>query len=135
MNGRRIGRPARLALALLGGMATMLAAGCATPAPPQPGPIQRALIGKTKQDLLACAGVPQREATVEGVTVLTYYRRASPLEHYFSAARGSVPCPRRGCEATVELKEDRVASVTYQAVPEALDGCEECDEIFAPCLP
>lgn len=133
MNGWRIGGPARLAL--LGGMATMAAAGCTTPASPQPGPIERALIGKTKQELLACAGAPQSETAVEGTTVLTFYQRASPLEHYFSAARSGIACPRRGCEARLTLKDDRVVSVQFQAVPEALDGCEECDEIFARCRP
>jgi len=122
-------------MAFLGGTAVMLAAGCATPAPPQPGPIQRALIGKIKQELLACAGAPQSETAVEGGTVLTYYQRASPLEHYFSAARSGVACPRRGCEARLTLKDDRVVSVQFQAVPEALDGCEECGEIFARCRP
>lgn len=113
--------------------AMALAAGCATP--PGPSPVQSALIGKSKQELLDCAGEPQSETTVEGRTVLTYYRRASPLEHYFSAARSGIACPRRGCEARVTLEDDRVVSAQYQAVPEALDGCEECDEIFAKCLP
>jgi hypothetical protein len=68
------------------------------------------------------------------VATLIYYKRASQLEHFFSATRSSVPCPRRGCEATETLKDGRVTSVQYRAEPEALDGCEACDEIFTACV-
>lgn len=108
--------------------------GCQPAPKAEPSTTQAGLIGKTKQEILACAGAPTSETTSNDMTALTYYKRASPLEHFFSATRSSIACPRRGCEATVTLKDGRVTSVQYRAEPEALDGCETCDAIFADCL-
>ncbi|MBM4134180.1 MAG: hypothetical protein FJ245_10460 [Nitrospira sp.] len=108
--------------------------GCQPVPKAEPSATQTGLIGKTKQEILTCAGAPTHETTAGDAATLIYYKRASALEHFFSAARSSVACPRRGCEATVTLKDDRVTSVQYRAVPEALNGCEACDEIFADCL-
>jgi len=108
--------------------------GCQPTPKAEPSAIQAGLIGKTQQELLACAGAPESETIAGDMTTLTYYKRASPLEHFFSATRSRVPCPRRGCEATVTLKDGRVTSVQYRAEPAALDGCEACDAMFADCL-
>jgi hypothetical protein len=54
--------------------------GCAAPQPLEPSPIGKALLGKSQQELVACAGNPLRETkTVEG-TVLSYYKEAPMLE-------------------------------------------------------
>jgi hypothetical protein len=134
-NDRPSLRPAMSAGRLLAGAAGLLMMlGCQPVPKAEPSATQAGLIGKTKQELLTCAGAPTHETTAGDAATLIYYKRASPLEHFFSATRSSVACPRRGCEATVTLKDDRVTSVQYRAEPEALDGCEECDEIFADCL-
>ncbi|MDE3017452.1 MAG: hypothetical protein KGO52_09900 [Nitrospirota bacterium] len=119
---------------LAGAAGLLMVLGCQPVPKAEPSTTQAGLIGKTKQELLACAGAPTHETIADTMATLTYYKRASPLEHFFSATRSGVACPRRGCEATVTLKDDRVMSVQYRAEPEALDGCETCDAIFADCL-
>lgn len=119
---------------LVGAACLLFVLGCQPVPKAEPSAVQAGLIGKTKQDILACAGAPTHETTADDAATLTYYKRASPLEHFFSATRSSVACPRRGCEATVTLKDGRVTSVQYRAEPEALDGCEACDAIFADCV-
>ena len=92
------------------------------------------LKGKTKQELLACAGAPRRESTSEGLTVMVYQHGAEPVELSVPSAKSSgardVP---HSCRATVTLKDDRVTEVRYESLPEWLGAEDHCDEIFARC--
>jgi hypothetical protein len=117
-------------------LAMGLWAGCATPAGPDGSfPSQRALIGKTESEVLACAGEPRtRSATGEEVR-LTYRRTAPVFEESFASSKTSMPCPRHACEAVVVLKGDRVTEVQYHPTPQSLGGCEHCEEIFRKCMP
>lgn len=63
------------AMILLGGAAAILA-GCATgPDPEIARRAQTAMVGMPKADLLACAGVPDRQATAAGREYYTYVAR------------------------------------------------------------
>jgi hypothetical protein len=92
------------------------------------------LKGKTKQDLLACAGVPRRESTSEGLTAMVYQHDAELVELSVPGAKssGARDVPHR-CRATVTLKDGRVTDVRYESVPAWLGAENHCDEIFARC--
>ena len=110
-------------------------AACAATSPEGPFPAQQALIGMTEQEVLACAGKPKTRSSSGGGTVLTYRRAAPVFEESFAGSRGSVPCPRHGCEAVIVLKDGRVAEARYHPSPPSVGGCEHCEEILRNCLP
>lgn len=123
----------RLGMLALGGLLFVACAG---------GPADRAeavkmvdvLKGKTKQDLLACAGAPRRESTSQGLTAMVYQEEAELVELSIPGAKSSgarsVP---HSCRATVILKEGRVTDVRYESVPEWLGAENHCEQIFARC--
>ncbi|WP_455388234.1 hypothetical protein [Petrachloros mirabilis] len=94
---------------------------------------QQALIGKTKQELLACAGKPVGEKTQDDLTVLTYYKEASLLEESFPESRSSFSKVHHGCRATVVLQRDRINEVRYESVPSSYQDEDHCVEIFERC--
>lgn len=113
----------------------MLAAACATAHPEGSFPAQKALLGKTESEVLACVGEPNTKSASGDETTLTYHRRAPVLEKSFAASKTSVACPRHSCEAVVVLKDGRVAEVQYRPTPSSIGGCEHCEEIFRECMP
>lgn len=124
-------------LHLLVGLGLLWSAGCATPAHQNSRnelfPNQRAIIGKTHQALLACAGPPLRETKQEDHTLLTYYRRAPILDRSIVASKSSVPVPRHACWATISIEGDAITAVHYQSVPSSADAADQCEAIFDPC--
>ena len=92
------------------------------------------LKGKTKQDLLTCAGAPRRESTSEGLTALVYQHDAELVERSVPSAKSSgardVP---HSCRATIILKDGRVTDVRYESVPAWIGAEDHCEEIFARC--
>jgi hypothetical protein len=92
------------------------------------------LKGKTKQDLLTCAGAPRRESTSQGLTAMVYQHDAELVERSAPGAKSSgtrdVP---HSCRATVMLKDDQVTDLRYESVPAWLGAENHCDEIFARC--
>ena len=121
-------------LALTGLLCTACVGGAAA----RSSAVKRAdvLKGKTKQDILTCAGAPRRESTSEGLTAMIYREEAELVELSVSGAKSSgarsVP---HSCRATVILKDDRVTDVRYESVPEWLGAEDHRDEIFARCSP
>lgn len=113
----------------------MLVSACAMV--PQEGsfPAQKALLGKTESEVLACAGEPKQKSASGDETKLTYHRKAPVFEESFAISKTSVPCPRHACEAVVVLQGGRVEEVQYRPTPHSLGGCEHCEEIFEKCLP
>lgn len=109
--------------------------GCATPAEVHEYPNQQALVGKTKADVLKCAGVPRKESRDGEFTLLRYYREAPMLEESRPSFKGSMPTAHHGCWATVILSDDRVTEVRYRFVPETFDASDECEETFESCVP
>lgn len=94
---------------------------------------QRMLIGKTKQELIACAGFPIRENERDDTVELIYYKEASLLEESFPGSKGSVARVHHGCRATVQLRENRVMEVQYHSIPDSYHDEDHCDEIFESC--
>jgi hypothetical protein len=107
--------------------------GCAGPQPLEPSPIGKALLGKSQQELVACAGNPLRETkTVEG-TVLSYYKEAPMLEESSPFLKGSRAGAHHGCWAHLLMGEDRVVGVEYRSVPPSVHATDHCEEIFHTC--
>lgn len=94
-----------------------------------------ALKGKTKQDLLTCAGAPRRESTSQGRQVMVYQEEAELVELSIPGAKSSGPrdVPDR-CRATVTLEDSRVTAVRFESIPEWLGAENHCEEIFARCV-
>jgi hypothetical protein len=113
----------------------LLVSACATAPPDGSFPAQKALLGKSEQEVLACAGEPKKRSSSGEDTLLTYHRKAPVFEESFAISKTSVPCPRHACEAVVVLKDGRVAEVQYHPIPRSIGGCEHCEEIFRKCLP
>ena len=92
------------------------------------------LKGKTKQDLLTCAGAPRRESTSQGLTAMVYQHDAELVERSAPGAKSSgtrdVP---HSCRATVMLKDDRVTDLRYESVPAWLGAENHCEQIFLRC--
>lgn len=92
------------------------------------------LKGKTKQDILNCAGAPRRESTSQGLTAMVYQEEAELVELSVPGAKSSgardVP---HSCRATVILKDGRVTDVRYESVPAWIGAEDHCDNIFARC--
>lgn len=108
--------------------------GCAASQPIEPNPIGKALLGKNKQELVACVGNPLQETkTIEG-TVLTYYKEASMLEESFSFSKGSRSGVHHGCWAHLLMGDDRVVGVEYRSAPRSVDATDHCEEIFHTCV-
>jgi len=99
-----------------------------------PSPTQKALIGKTKAELLACATGQPEARTVGELTVLRYYKEASQFEESFSGTKSSVARLHHGCWASLVLKHDRVEGVQYDSIPSSHIEDDHCDEIFAQCV-
>lgn len=124
---RGAGRPAMLAA-----ICCMLAA-CAAAQPDGSFPGRAALIGKSEQELLACAGEPKKKSVSDGDAIWTYHGAAPLFEQSFPGSKASVPCPRHACDAVVTLKDGRVTDVRYHPRPPSLGGCEHCEELFRAC--
>lgn len=120
-----------IASSLLG---LMSVAGCASAAPIGEYPNQQKVIGKSKADVLACAGKPVKEQTRNDVVLLQYYREAPVLEESQPVGKGSMSTNRHGCWATVVLTEDRVTDIRYRFAPPSMDASNDCEAIFDPCV-
>ena len=108
--------------------------GCAASQPIEPNPIGKALLGKSKQELLACVGNPLQETRPAEGTVLTYYKEASMLEESFSFSKGSRSGVHHGCWAHLLMGDDRVVGVEYRSAPRSVDATDHCEEIFHTCV-
>ena len=107
--------------------------GCATAATVGEYPNQQKVIGKSKAEVLACAGKPVKEQTRNDVVLLQYYREAPVLEESQPVGKGSMSTIRHGCWATVVLTDDRVTDVRYRFAPPSMDASNDCEAIFDPC--
>lgn len=133
MNSTLTARYAMRLLEVGAGFAVLLLLSCTTV--PQEVHVSPAevLIGKSKQDLLACAGSPLREIPVGGGIVLKYYKEAPMFEESFVGSKGSISGIHHGCWASISISEDRVIGVEYRSVPSPGIADDHCDEIFETC--
>ena len=113
----------------------ILGMSCSAIDPPEQSAIQRQhkLMGKTTQEVLACAGAPIREYEQSDTAELVYYQEASLLEESFPGSKGSVSKTHHGCRANVQFKGGRLTGVRYQSVPSAYHDEDHCDDIFKSC--
>ena len=107
--------------------------GCAAAQPVEPNPVGQALLGKSKQELVACAGNPLRETETAEGTVLSYYKEAPMLEESVPLLKGSISGGHHGCWAHLLMTEDRVVGVEYRSLPPSVDATNHCREIFQTC--
>ncbi len=121
---------------LQGASLLLLMAGCAEVMPngSEPYPAAQALLGKTKEALLSCAGPPVKEQGHNGQVVYIYYREASQLEESFGGSKSSLAMVHHGCRASILLESDRVTGVQYDSEPSSYQDDEHCDQIFQRCL-
>ncbi len=96
-------------------------------------PHQQGLLGKSKQEVLACAGPPLQERVEGPLTTLRYYKEAPLLEESMVGSKGSRPTVHHGCWASVVLQDQRVNHVRYRFVPSSVDASNDCEAIFADC--
>jgi hypothetical protein len=108
--------------------------GCAASQPIAPDPIGKALLGKSKQELVSCAGNPLEETKTAEGPVLTYYKEAPIFEESFSLSKGSTSGVHHGCWAHLLMEDDRVVGVEYRSVPRSIDSTDHCEEIFHTCI-
>ena len=102
--------------------------------PPAPSPTQKALVGKTRQELMSCVGIQPEVKTVEGGRELKYYKEASQFEESFAGTKSSMARAHHGCWATLRLTNDVVTEVQYRSVPKDYLDYDHCDEIFEQCI-
>lgn len=120
----------------LGVVLTMtILGGCATTPLTEGYPHQEALKGTHVDHVLSCAGQPLRQAKDDAATILRYYREAPMLEESSVVSKGSVSGVHHGCWATVVIEQDHVKDVHYQFAPKSFDASNDCEEIFANCVP
>lgn len=115
--------------------ALLVVAGCVAgqPRDSAPNEIQQMMKGKTRQELLACAGAPLLEEVQNGRTQLVYYREASLLEESFPGSKSSMARVHHGCRAIVVLENERISGIQYESVPDYFHDEEHCDELFESC--
>ena len=109
--------------------------GCASSQQIAPSPAGKALLGKSKQELLACAGNPLQETKTTEGAILTYYKEAPMFEESFSLSKGSTSGAHHGCWAHLLMRDDRVVGVEYRSAPRSVDAADHCEEIFHSCVP
>ncbi len=108
--------------------------GCSAPPLSTEGyPSQAAMRGKTRAEILSCAGPPIHEIRNGPVTELRYFRKASILEESGTASKGSSPGVHHGCWVSVMVQDDRVEAVHYRFVPDFVDASDDCEEILSNC--
>lgn len=76
------------------------------------------LVGKSKTDILTCAGAPTRSEKVDDMEFLTYYSGGDSDAYVAggggnSAGGGSVSIKQRYCEVTFVLQNNIVQKVNY----------------------
>jgi hypothetical protein len=108
--------------------------GCAASQTIESNPIGKALLGKSKQELVVCAGSPLKESKTAEGTVLSYYKEAPMFEESSPFLKGSRAGAHHGCWAHLLMGEDRVVGVEYRSVPRSVDATDHCEEIFHTCV-
>ncbi len=128
------------ALALLA-----VAAACAKPAAPTAPEAQKALIGASRTQILACAGQPAAASEVGGLEYLTYRRaETAGVGHFQAVPRipviGSLATGGSGyrvtCEATFVFKDGAVEALSFRTEPtqDEAASAEICSPLVARCL-
>jgi hypothetical protein len=118
-----------------------LASGCAVQRAEIANRAQSEMIGKSKKDLLGCAGVPLRQERVDDLEFLTFggggdsVGTAVVTSTSPSTAVASGKSAHRYCEATFVLKDGVIQRVNYQGrTGGLLTKGEQCAFIVENCV-
>jgi hypothetical protein len=95
--------------------------------------VRKSVMGKTKADILSCAGTPVQETETERGVILRYYVEAPMFEESGVFLKGSRPGAHRGCWANLLVDKDQVVGAQYNSAPESLEDVTLCDRIFESC--
>ncbi|HSF70199.1 MAG TPA: hypothetical protein VLA47_07435 [Nitrospira sp.] len=97
-------------------------------------PTAQRLIGKTRAQILQCAGTPLREAPFGHGVILRYYKEAPMLEESRGFLKGSTPGEHHGCWASLLIEHEEVTGVEFRTVPQGAGNTDDdCEAIFALC--
>ncbi|MCP1612465.1 hypothetical protein J2848_004156 [Azospirillum lipoferum] len=147
------GRMAGRALGIVALTATGVLGGCANPAADEALVAQTALVGMPKETLLSCAGVPERQASVDNRDFYTYrssrivsYPSPPPLGYYgggwgrpyygYGAGWPSYGYEVNSfdCEATFSLRNGVVERVVYGGATGGSARLGQCYAIVQNCM-
>jgi len=99
------------------------------------------LVGKSKTEILMCAGVPMRSQQVDNMEFITYFSGGDSHGYAAggagsSAGGGAFSVKKRYCEVTFILKNGVVEKVNYTGRTGgwATEG-EQCAFVLQNCLP
>lgn len=95
-------------------------------------PTAKRLVGKTRTELLQCAGKPLREVPYGHGVIFRYYKEAPMFEESRPFLKGSIAQEHHGCWASLLFESDQVTGVEFQTVPESSEY-DHCEEIFVGC--
>jgi len=95
---------------------------------------RQAMIGATKDSVVACAGTPVQEIQTDEGNVLRYYKEAPMFEESTVFSKGSRPGVHHGCWANLLVVKDRIVGAEYRSAPESLEDFSLCEQIFEPCV-
>jgi hypothetical protein len=114
----------------------VLMSGCVS-GPPEmksDNPTAKRLVGKTRTELLQCAGPPIREVPYAHGVIFRYYREAPMFEESSPFLKGSIANEHHGCWASLLFEQDEVTGIEFRPVPEGGQFDDHCEEIFVGCL-
>jgi hypothetical protein len=113
----------------------VLFSGCVS-GPPElksDNPTAQRLVGKTRAELVQCAGRPAKEVPYGHGVIFRYYKEAPIFEESRPFLKGSIAQEHHGCWASLLLETDQVTGVEFRTVPEGIEY-DHCEEIFVNCL-
>ncbi len=110
----------------------VVAACAANPAAPDDD-IRKSLLGKSRAEILACAGLPAQENQTEQGLVLRYYKEAPMFDESGVFLKGSQPGVHRGCWVSLLFEKDHVVGAEYRSAPESLGDVQLCHRIVESC--
>jgi hypothetical protein len=111
-------------------MIMLALAGCASKSH---GDIRHPLLGKSKAEIVRCAGTPLRDEHEQGLNILTYYKEASVLDEAFPHAKSSFAKVHHGCWARLGMDNDHVVGIEYLPRPASYEDIQPCEDIFEHC--
>lgn len=121
---------------------TLMMAGCAAQRAGVASRAQTEMIGMSKKDLLACAGVPARRDQVDGTEYFTYIGGGDSVGTGVATATSPNTAVavtkqnRRYCEATFVIQDGVVSKVNYAGrTGGLLTKGEQCSFIVENCIP
>ena len=99
----------------------IIISGCVLVAQEQANRAKKVLVGKTKAEILACAGVPTSTFTGGGVEYFAY--------------SSAVTKTNNQCVMTLTFSGDRVSAVAYRTVSGVFTAPQEaCGDMVSTCL-